>query len=104
MISTWKCRKPKDEEKVWFALFEGRKGADSFRKLNDARKSLKENPKKKEMEQQRILNDDKAMLEAYTIFKELYSGVIAEYSFITDVLVEWSYPTFLRRTQEKKLV
>ena len=105
MISTWKCRKPKDEEKVWFALFEGRKGAeDSFRKLNDERKSLKGNPKKKEMEQQRILNDDKAMLEAYTIFKELYTGVIAEYSFITDVLVEWSYPTFLRDLQEKKLV
>ena len=104
MRSTWSHnRGPKDEEETWYRIFYGPKTArNHFEKFRFDRNNLKPQQPRRKMHPRPVIDDiygyDDEIKRKWKPLKN-YSETIEKYSFFSNVIMEWVYPSFLRNLQ-----
>jgi hypothetical protein len=103
MRSTWSHnRPPKDEEKRWYQIFFGPEISKShFEKFRFDRKKLKPQRLRHNIQRLRpqiddICKYDKEIKRKFNILLKSHSETIEKYSFFSNMIMQWVYPTFLR--------
>lgn len=115
MYLTWKnFRPPTKEEEEWFTIFFGdartKNTLEALRQYcRERNQQLKqchpEQRKNRNQEVKKAIQDfESGMQRTLDKIKDDYAHVIADYSFLADVLLEWVYPNFLRELQKNNKI
>jgi len=102
MNLAWQCRPPRHEEVLWYsflwgdAMKEGR-----FLEFREAGMKMKQidpirQKKLRHSRESSIKSYDRGAKKVFDELRENYRPIPENYSYLTDMVIEWIYPSFLR--------
>jgi hypothetical protein len=102
MHLAWQYRPPKHDEELWYSILWGNAMKEArtleFRKRREKTKHIDPIQQKKirHGQERSIKSYDRGAKKAFDELRENYPSITTNCSYLTDVLIEWVYPTFLR--------